>query len=151
MAYVNINGVKAFTLFDSGCTLDAVSPDLVKVARLDPVKLDKQLGLQLSTRVSRARINHGVIAPLKYHTVSAKPYMDVVNINMYDDVISCSLMRQLKIFLDFDKDVIRIKGAPAPTLTPQEDEAEVLCRSTLCEGEGMSRPNPLSSIQRKKE
>ena len=77
--------------------------------------------------------------------------MDVVNIDMYDAVIGCSLMRQLKISLDFDKDIIRIKGAPAPTLTPQEDEAEVLRRSTLREGEGISRPNPLSSIQRKKE
>ena len=77
--------------------------------------------------------------------------MDVVNINMYDAVIGCSLMRQLKISLDFNKDVIRIKGAPASTLTPQEDEAKVLRRSTLCEGEGISRPNPLSSIQRKKE
>src|SRR6201999_2512454 len=113
-AYIDINGVKAFTLFDSGCTLDAVSPDLVKVARLDPIKLDKQLGLQLGTRGSRARINYGVTAPLKYHMVSAKPYMDVVNIDMYDAVIGCSLMRQLKISLDFDKDVIRIKGVPAP-------------------------------------
>src|ERR1700742_4086629 len=119
MAYVNINGVKAFTLFDSGCTLDAVSPDLVKVSRLDPIKLDKQLGLQLGTRGSRAHINYRVIAPLTYHTVSAKPYMDVVNIDMYDTVIGCSLLRQLKISLDFDKHVIRIKGAPAPTLTPQ--------------------------------
>ena len=80
-----------------------------------------------------------------------KPYMDVVNIDMYDTVIGCSLMRQLKISLDFNKDIIRIKGAPAPTLTPQKNEAEVLHRSTLHEGEGMSRPNPLSSVQRKKE
>src|ERR1700742_1953040 len=149
MAYIDINSVKAFTLFDSGCTLDAVSPDLVKVARLDPAKLDKQLGLQLSTRGSRARINYGVITPLKYHMVSAKPYMDVLNIDMYNAVIGCSLIRQLKISLDFDKDVIRIKGGPPLTRTPQEDEPEALHPIKLREGEGILRPNPVSSIQRK--
>ena len=126
--------MKAFTLFDSGCTLDAVSPDLVKVAEHSPLKLGKQLGLQLGMRGSKTCINYGVRTPLCYHTVSTKPYMDVVNIDLYDAVVGCSLMRQLKISLDFNEDVIRIQGAPAPTLTPQEDEAEVMRCSTLREG-----------------
>jgi hypothetical protein len=77
--------------------------------------------------------------------------MDVVNIDLYDAVIGCPLMRELKISLDFDTDVIRIKGEPAPTLTAKEDEAEVLRRSTLREGEGLSRPHPLSSSRKKQE
>jgi hypothetical protein len=77
--------------------------------------------------------------------------MDVVNIDLYDAVIGCPMMRQHKIAVDFEYEVIRVKGEPAPTLTAQEDEAEVLRRSTLREGEGLSRPHPLSSSRKKQE
>ena len=46
-AYVKINGVKAYTLFDSGSTKDAVSPDFTRVASLPVKQLDKPVTLQL--------------------------------------------------------------------------------------------------------
>ena len=40
-AYLSINGIRAYTLFDSGSTTDAVSPDLARVAELPLLALDK--------------------------------------------------------------------------------------------------------------
>ncbi|KAG6914105.1 hypothetical protein DXG01_002409 [Tephrocybe rancida] len=34
MTLIEINGLKAFTLFDSGCTIDAVSPEFARVANV---------------------------------------------------------------------------------------------------------------------
>src|SRR6202040_586600 len=41
VANISINGIRAYTLFDSGSTTDAVSPDLARVAKLPPLALDK--------------------------------------------------------------------------------------------------------------
>src|SRR6202040_2095875 len=44
-AYVSINGIRAYMLFDSGSTTDAVSPDLARVAELSLLALDKPVTL----------------------------------------------------------------------------------------------------------
>ena len=40
VAYISINGIRAYTLFDSGSTTDAVSPDLAGGAELPLLALD---------------------------------------------------------------------------------------------------------------
>jgi hypothetical protein len=46
-AYVTINGVKAYMLFDSGSTTDALSPDFARVANVPLYRLVKPATLQL--------------------------------------------------------------------------------------------------------
>ena len=45
--YVTINGVKAYTLFDSGSTTDAISPDFARVSNVPILRLEKPATLQL--------------------------------------------------------------------------------------------------------
>lgn len=59
---VIINGVPAYTLFDSGCTTDMLSPMLAYIIQADWVDLLEQMGLQLETKGSHMRITHGVQA-----------------------------------------------------------------------------------------
>ncbi|KAK0448991.1 uncharacterized protein EV420DRAFT_1647269 [Desarmillaria tabescens] len=49
-AWVEINGMKAFTLFDSGSTSDAISPDFVPVANICYFELTNPVILQLGTK-----------------------------------------------------------------------------------------------------
>ncbi len=58
--YAKINGVQALTLFDSGCSIDAISPEFAKVANLSTFKLDTPIPLQLGCVDSRSVINFGV-------------------------------------------------------------------------------------------
>ncbi|KIM85631.1 hypothetical protein PILCRDRAFT_5303 [Piloderma croceum F 1598] len=58
-AYVTMNGVKVYTLFDSGSTTDAVSPDFTRVVNVPIYKLEKPLTLQLGCASSRSKINFG--------------------------------------------------------------------------------------------
>src|ERR1700720_4722403 len=45
VAYVSINGIRVYTLFNSGSTTDAMSPDLARVAELPLLALDKPVRL----------------------------------------------------------------------------------------------------------
>ena len=53
VAYISINGIREYTLFNSGSTMDAVSPDLARVAELPLLALDKPVTLQLGCSGSR--------------------------------------------------------------------------------------------------
>jgi hypothetical protein len=75
---VDINGQVAIALLDSGCTTDAVSPELAKVANLNIHDLDKQVPLQLGTKGSQSRINYGMKACLTHGPLSTNEYFDVV-------------------------------------------------------------------------
>ncbi|KAJ3757378.1 hypothetical protein EV360DRAFT_46142 [Lentinula raphanica] len=131
-AFVEINGVQAFTLFDSGSTADAISPDYAKVAKINVFQLDNPVTLQLGTKGSRSRISFGCVTPYtlkggKVGDVAGKDYFDVANIDRYDAVVGTVFMRKHGIALDFQHNSIRLKGKPIPTLT-EGDETKELAR-----------------------
>ncbi|KAF5387099.1 hypothetical protein D9615_001613 [Tricholomella constricta] len=130
-ALVEINGLKAFTLFDSGCTVEAVSPEFAKVAKMKVHQLEEVVPLQLGTKGSRSVINYGTTVPMKYEAIDAQVYFDIVNLDKYDAIIGVALMRQLEIELDFRHNCVRISGSPAPTFTVEEETREMARRSAL--------------------
>src|ERR1700677_4621622 len=56
-AYIKINGVKVYMLFDSGSTMDTVSPDFTRIVQLSMKELDKPVTLQLGCSSSRLKVN----------------------------------------------------------------------------------------------
>ena len=46
-AYITVNGVKAYTLFDSGSTPDLMSPDFAWVMKVSTFQLDNPVPIQL--------------------------------------------------------------------------------------------------------
>ncbi|KAJ7632008.1 hypothetical protein B0H17DRAFT_890247, partial [Mycena rosella] len=84
---VTINGQKAFTLFDSGCTTEACSPDFARVAGIKVFPIQTAVTLQLGTAGSRSKINHGTIAKVEYDSTSCDEYLDIVNFDRFDAII----------------------------------------------------------------
>ncbi|KAF5374456.1 hypothetical protein D9615_009125 [Tricholomella constricta] len=130
-ALVEINGLKAFTLFDSGCTAEAVSPEFAKVAKMKVHQLEEVVPLQLGTKGSRSVINYGTSVPMKYEAIDVSVYFDIVNLDKYDAIIGIALMRQLEIELDFRHNCVWVGGTPAPTFTVEEETREMARRSAL--------------------
>ena len=52
-----MNGVKVYTLFDSGSTMDAISPGFTWIEKLFMKELDKPVTLQLGCSSSRSKVN----------------------------------------------------------------------------------------------
>ncbi|KAF9025732.1 hypothetical protein BDZ89DRAFT_896860, partial [Hymenopellis radicata] len=122
---IEVNGVLAFTLFDSGSTSDSFSPDFARIAKLKIFELTKPIPLQLGTKGSRSKITHGTYTPFLYGnervSISGTDYFDITNVDRYDLVVGTVFMRKHGIALDFEHDTVRIRGTPAPTLSEGEE------------------------------
>ncbi|KAJ7120141.1 hypothetical protein C8R44DRAFT_623675, partial [Mycena epipterygia] len=91
---VDINGHKAFTLFDSGCTTEAISPDFCQVANICVFPIESEVVLQLGMAGSRSKINHGATARVTYSTLVSEEYVDIVNLDRYDAIVGTRYMRK---------------------------------------------------------
>ncbi|KAK0430568.1 hypothetical protein EV421DRAFT_1933848 [Armillaria borealis] len=98
-ALVTINGREAFTLFDSGSTANAISPDFACLAKLNIFQLTKPITLQLGTKGSHSQISHGCNASYKFGNARASIsgddyYFDIASIDRYDAVLGTVFMRK---------------------------------------------------------
>ncbi|KAK1225509.1 hypothetical protein PQX77_011546 [Marasmius sp. AFHP31] len=156
--WITINNVKAFVLFDSGSTADAISPDFARNAKLRLYRLENPVTLQLGTKGSRSRITYGCTSQYTLETskgpVKSKDYFDVANVDRYDAVVGTVFMRKHGITLDFKSDTVRTKDAVVPTLSEGEELAELVRRAAkrvsdniqLQDGEEIEiRPRPRPS------
>ncbi|KAL1940905.1 hypothetical protein VTO73DRAFT_7541 [Trametes versicolor] len=120
-ALVNVNGIMAYTLFDSGSTTDSVSPEFAHISGAKPVKLDEQIVLQLGCAGSRSKINYGTWVPLSYGGLEDMMYFDIVNLDRYDCVIGTPFMNKHGVKLDFNRRMIMIGDRECKAFSPAED------------------------------
>ncbi|KAF9780820.1 hypothetical protein BJ322DRAFT_1010812 [Thelephora terrestris] len=133
--YVNINGMEAFTLFDSGSSTDAISPDFARVSNTRIHTLDKPVPLQLGTVGSRASINYGVKTLVEFgNRVEEKYYLDVVNIDRYDAILGAPFMRRFGIRLDFESNLIIVSDMAIRALLPEEEATLLRSRDARRDG-----------------
>jgi len=119
---VEINGQEAVALLDLGCTIDAISPEMVQIVGLKVHQLTEQISIQLGTKGSKSQINYGTRVCIKFGTVEVNYYFNVINIDRYDIIIGIVFMKQHGIMLDFEKDQVGMKGKNLSTLHESTDE-----------------------------
>src|SRR5258708_33044226 len=86
-AEVNIGGVDAFVLFDSGAETDALSPDFVRACHIPLLELPNPLVLRMGTKGSRSCVYYGTNVHVIIHRFKNSHYFDIVNIDLYDMVL----------------------------------------------------------------
>ncbi|OBZ76510.1 hypothetical protein A0H81_03761, partial [Grifola frondosa] len=104
-----VNGVKAFTLFDSGCMTNSILPEVAY--------------LMLADRSYQH--NYGARPRIVVGPVDTVHYLDVVDIDRYDLILGTVFCNTYGMNLDFETHTIRIKGMEVPAYTTME-EAEIL-------------------------
>jgi hypothetical protein len=129
---VKVNGQKAVALLDSGCTTDAVTPELMRIVGLKIYELKEQVPLQLGTRGSQSKINYSTKACIRYGPMEVSQYFDIVNIDRYDVTLGTVFMRKHGIVLDFKRNQVRIGDKELPTLCEDADEYPQIRRQAMC-------------------
>lgn len=123
-AEIEVNGVTAWVLFDSGCTIDSITPELAYLCRADRVDLVQQIGLQLGTKGSKTQINYGARATMRIGSTVTERYFDVVDIDRYDAILGTVFCNEYGATLDFARHEVRFGSEILPTYTVME-EAEM--------------------------
>ena len=130
-AFVEINGMEAFTLFDSGSSADTISPDFAQVSNTRIHTLDRPVPLQLGTVGSRASINYGTRTSVELGgRREDRYYLDVVNIDRYDAILGAPFMREFGVRLDFSSNSIIVGETAIEALLPEEEAALLKGRAT---------------------
>src|SRR6202040_3282670 len=125
-AYVSINGIRAYTLFDSGSTTDAVSPELAQVVKLPLLLLDKPVTLQLGCSGSRSKVNFATTAMINFELDHALTFLDIANLDRYDCILGTPFMTKHQIVLDLESHKIIIHGKMCiPALPKGEGDISV--------------------------
>ena len=117
---------QALTLFDSGCSIDAMSPEFARVAGLSTFKLDNPIPLQLGCVGSRSVINFGVKTDMKFGNKTQSVYFDVVNIDHYDLIIRVPLLVQWGMTLDFGSQMIKFDDWEIASLRADGSDAKAV-------------------------
>ena len=109
VAEIKINGVRALTLFDLGCSMDSVTPAFAEVAKLRTSVLTAPLQLQLGTVGSWSQILRGTRSDLMVGPIREKKYyLDITNVAKYDAVIGTPFMWRHGLAIDFHREAITL-------------------------------------------
>ena len=63
-----------------------ISPNFIRVAKIEPFLLDKPIGIQLEVTGSKSVVNYGTNTTIKYDGKESKEYFNIINIDYYDTI-----------------------------------------------------------------
>ncbi|PBK65446.1 hypothetical protein ARMSODRAFT_891861 [Armillaria solidipes] len=112
--YIDVNGMSALALWDSGSTSTVMSPHFANVSKTLVFNLNEPVTLQLGMVGSRSKINFGTMANITIARLNPTEYIDVVNIDRYDMLIGTPFMHQYQVILDFEKKCVCMNSVDIP-------------------------------------
>jgi hypothetical protein len=130
-AQVEINSLKALVLFDSGSTMDSITPEFAFATRAKLIKLEEQVVLQLGCVGSWSKISYGTKVPVNLCSIQDQIYLDLVNIDWCDCVIGTPFMYMYGVCLDFGKCTIWMNGQEINTLSFNENNNTSIRRNLV--------------------
>jgi hypothetical protein len=126
--WVEINGLKAWTLWDSGSTTTGITPAFAEVAQVPVDELEDPHVLQLGTVGSRSMIKYGADVTLNIEGEKTSTYVDIANFDRYEMIIGTPFMIKHKVILDFGNKEVIIRGKRIPAIVVPTRELDLVTR-----------------------
>ena len=86
-----------------------LSPNFIRVAKIEVFLLDKPIGIQLAVTGSKSVINYGMNVTIKYEGRESKEYFNIINIDYYDAILGMEFLRKHEVIIDFVNNCLRLK------------------------------------------
>jgi hypothetical protein len=122
-ALVKVNGVEAYTCWDSGSELDAISPDFTRATGTRPEPKESALKIRLGTKGSSASTSYEVNPTLDFGNTKFKHALDVVNLDRWDLLLGSPFCNQYGVVLDYKARTIRFGETTLNALSREEEVA----------------------------
>ena len=114
--HADILGLKASVLLDTRSTINAMSPEFARVARVPTFELSNPISLQLGCVGSWSKANFGAETAIIIAGNPHRTYLNIVNVPKYDVVLGLPFMHQTKMVLDFGNYTVKIESTVLPIL-----------------------------------
>jgi hypothetical protein len=102
MALVKVNGVGAYTCWDSGSELDAISPNFTRATGVEPAAKKSALRIHLGTKGSSATTSYEVSPTLDFGNTKFTHDLDVVNLDHWDLLLGSPFCNKHGIVLNYN-------------------------------------------------
>ena len=86
-----------------------LSPNFIRVTKIELFLLDKPIGIQLAVTGSKSVINYGTNVTIKYKGRELKEYFDIINIDYYDAILGTPFLRKHEVIINFMNNCLRLK------------------------------------------
>jgi hypothetical protein len=108
---LNIGGVKADVLVDTGSTTNMMTPNFARVADTKAVELQTQMGLRLAVKGSGSKLNYGAWGRVIADHIDVEEYFDIVNLDRHDVVLGTPFLWTQEVSPIFEEDgYLQCKG-----------------------------------------
>jgi hypothetical protein len=121
---VKVNGIEAYTCWDSGSELDAISPDFTRATGVEPTAKQAALRIRLGTKGSSATTSYEVSPTLDFGNTKFTHDLDVVNLDRWDLLLGSPFCNKHGVVLNYSDRTIRF-GDTVMTALSREEEAAV--------------------------
>ncbi len=122
---MSVNGIEAYTLIDTGSTLDTISLDFARATHVPQFALKQVLRVQLGMQGSRGKVATGSRVELSAQGITIpRYYVDVSNIDKYQMILGTPFLRRHNVCCDFSNNTITIGDTIIKCLPVIEDEIE---------------------------
>jgi len=101
-ALIKVNSVEAYTCWDSGSELDAISPDFTRATGIKPTAKELALRIRLGTKGSSASTSYGVTPTLDFGNTKLEHPLDMVNLDRWDLLLGSPFCNQHSVVLDYN-------------------------------------------------
>jgi hypothetical protein len=128
---LNINGLDAITMLDTGSSMDAITPEFAELSNQKVFEFTDPMAIQLGCKGSRSKVNFGSEGHLKFETINAPHYWDIVNLDKYDAILGLPAMRKFFIAVDPATSRFTINKQPYQSMTEKEEDHELARRTAM--------------------
>jgi hypothetical protein len=122
-ALVKVNGIEAYTCWDSGSELDAISPDFTRATGVEPTAKQAALRIRLGTKGSSATTSYEVSPTLDFGNTKFTHDLDVVNLDRWDLLLGSPFCNKHGVVLNYDDRTIRFGSTVIRALSREEEAA----------------------------
>jgi hypothetical protein len=122
-ALVKVNGIEAYTCWDSGSELDAISPDFTRATGVEPAAKKSALRIRLGTKGSSATTSYEVSPMLDFGNTKFTHDLDVVNLDRWDLLLGSPFCNKHGVVLDYNDRTIRFGDTVINALSREEETA----------------------------
>ena len=120
-ALVKVNGIEAYTCWDSGSELDAISPDFTRATGVEPAAKKSALRIRLGTKGSSATTSYEVSPTLDFGNTKFTHDLDVVNLDRWDLLLGSPFCNKHGVVLNYNDRTIRFGDTVINALSREEE------------------------------